>query len=68
MTCGCEICRPSDPDPRSTEAWRHQCEVRHMLSLPTHRARREHLAGVAAKRGQKAAQRLRMDTYKAMAA
>lgn len=39
----------------ATEAYRYDCEVRHVARLPDKEARREYLAGVARFRGQAAA-------------
>lgn len=50
-------------DTRS-EAWRHQCEVRQVLRWRNEHGREwvhEHLAGIAKKRGQPAADRLLAD-------
>lgn len=39
-----------------SEAWRAECEARHVMNLG--RRRQEYLQGIAAKRGQDAAQQL----------
>lgn len=44
-----------------TEQHRHECEVRHVGTLPGHEARREYLDGVERKRGKAAADALRAD-------
>jgi len=41
------------------EAWRHECEARNLLKLPTLEARRAMLAAVELKRGTDAAEALR---------
>lgn len=43
----------------SSEAWRHECEARHIAGLQTREERREYLAFVAKKRGDAAAKALR---------
>lgn len=43
------------------EEWRHACEVRHVLSLPTAADRRRYLDLVDDRRGKAAGQRLRDD-------
>jgi hypothetical protein len=45
--------------PSDSEAWRHECEARHILALPTLERRRALLAGIEDKRGAAAAQALR---------
>lgn len=42
----------------SSEAWRHECEARALLDLPTQAERRAHLAMVETHRGPKERQRL----------
>lgn len=42
-----------------SEAWRHECEARHITSLPTLDARRKYLWGIHNKRGEPAMVRLR---------
>lgn len=49
-----------------SEAWRHACEVRHVVGLRSDEARAEYLAGVQRKRGQDAYARLRRDAWAAM--
>lgn len=44
-----------------SEEWRHECECRHILGLPDQHARNNVLAGIAKKRGQAAADRIRID-------
>ena len=44
----------NDPSYRLTEAWRHECEVRHVRNLTALR-RRAYLEGVARRRGRMAA-------------
>lgn len=48
-----------------SEAWRHECEARHILSLPNAEERRAWLERIEAKRGKAAADRLR-DTGRAI--
>lgn len=50
----------SMPD-RDSEAWRHECEVRYVINLPTAADRRRYLDGVEEQRGKEAADRLRAD-------
>jgi hypothetical protein len=64
--CRCQSCSPDDPDPLLTEAYRHSCEVRFVVSLPSHVRRSHDLALVAKARGVAAAQRLRADTWALM--
>lgn len=45
----------------SSEAWRHQCEVLHVVAMPTRAQRAQYLDGLEKWRGQAAAQRLRDD-------
>lgn len=42
-----------------SEAWRHETEARQIAAMPTVGRRRAHLAGVAEKRGDAEADRLR---------
>ena len=42
----------------ASEAWRAECEARHVLAYPTVQARREYLAGIQKRRGDAAYQRL----------
>ena len=41
-----------------SEAWRAECEARHVLSIPSVQARRDYLAGIQKRRGDVAYQRL----------
>lgn len=41
-----------------SEAWRHECEARTVLAMPTLTARRDYLAAVERKRGIAARERL----------
>lgn len=41
-----------------SEAWRAECEARHVLSLPTIERRRNYLAGATHKRGEAAGKEL----------
>lgn len=45
--------------PSDSEAWRHECEARHIAALPTLAQRREHLGEIERRRGQEAAGELR---------
>lgn len=42
----------------ASEAWRHECEARHIAHLPTREQRQEYVARVTAKRGPAAGQAL----------
>ncbi|WP_186139319.1 DUF7696 family protein [Burkholderia gladioli] len=53
-----------DPNP-TDEQHRHECEVRHVLSLESRAVRIAYLSAVEAKRGKEAAQRLRADVEQA---
>ncbi len=64
--CRCNSCCPDDPDPRATEAYRHECEVRFVYSMKANYLRRDYLEGVAKHRGDAAAQRLRKDAWALM--
>lgn len=44
-----------------SEAWRYECECRHILGLPSSDARNALLASIAKQRGKEAADRLRID-------
>lgn len=57
-SCRCESCRPDDPAPTYTRAWRAECEARTVLAIPTLEERREYLAKVAEKRGTAGRQQL----------
>ena len=41
-----------------SEDWRAECEARHVLTMPTVLARREYLAAITKRRGEKAGQQL----------
>lgn len=64
--CRCDSCCPEDPDPKATEAYRHECEVRYVANLPSHARRRDYLAGVQKARGEAATRRLREDAWRLM--
>lgn len=64
MSCLCPSCRPQDPAPTYTEAYRHECEVRYVVSLGTQEDRRKYLAGVAKRRGLEAMSTLRNDAIR----
>lgn len=51
--------------PSDSEHWRHECEARAIVALPTLAERRAHLEGVEQRRGKDAADRLRV-TMKAI--
>lgn len=42
----------------ASEAWRAECEARHVLAMPAVEARREYLTGIQKRRGQAAYQAL----------
>lgn len=42
----------------ASEAWRHECEARHVANLPARSSRQDYIEKVAAKRGHPAAQQL----------
>lgn len=42
----------------TSEAWRHECEARHIANLPTRAARHDYLAAIANRRGASAHQAL----------
>lgn len=48
---------------RDGEQWRHECECRYVARLPDNARRSVYLAGVQRKRGSKAAELLRNDTW-----
>lgn len=50
----------------SCEDWRHVCEVRMIAGWKTNMQRKEFLEGVAKKRGQASADRLRADVWAEM--
>lgn len=66
--CRCESCAPGDPAPTYTEAHRHACEVRFVISLPSNERRKAYLEAVADFRGHEAYQRLRRDAWNALQA
>lgn len=45
--------------PSDSEAWRHECEARSIMNMPTLEKRRAHLAAITKIRGQAAADRIR---------
>jgi hypothetical protein len=49
-----------------SEAFRRACEVRYVVAMPSHEARRWFLDQVAKARGQAAADRLRADALEVM--
>lgn len=64
MTCpNCDHPRATLMDGSETctwsEAWRAECEARHVCNMPTLKVRREYLAFVQAKRGENAWLQLR---------
>jgi hypothetical protein len=50
----------------ASEKFRHECEVRYVIALPSNERRREYLAGVEKQRKKPAAERLRNDAWKIM--
>lgn len=48
------------PSKRNTysEAWRHECEVRHVASLPSREARKAYIDGIREKLGSRGEQRV----------
>lgn len=38
----------------ASEAWRHECEARHVAKLPTREQRQDYIASVTKKRGSEA--------------
>jgi hypothetical protein len=60
------MCRPDDPAPTYTEAFRQECEARYLAALPTNEHRREYLdgpKGVLERRGLVEYYRLRATTW-----
>jgi hypothetical protein len=51
--CPCPSCRPSDPSPSYTEAYRLVCEARHVLTWPI-QDRRDYLERIEAKNPERA--------------
>jgi hypothetical protein len=43
--------------------WRHECEIRYIVSLPSKEARQKYLRGVEERRGKTAAQRIIADLW-----
>ena len=52
----------------SSEQHRHECEVRWIAALPSNDRRKAYLEGVAKKRGDDSAKRLRADVWNLMQA
>lgn len=50
----------------TSEAYRHQCEVRFILAMPTNKKRKKYIDGVREKRNDAAADRLYNDVKRAM--
>lgn len=44
-----------------SKAWRHECEVRYVVNLPTIERRRDYLDAITKRRGEAAGRRLRDD-------
>lgn len=42
----------------ASEAWRHECEARHIAQLPTREQRQDYIASVTKRRGPEAGQAL----------
>lgn len=55
--CRCSACSPT-PAPTYTEAFRFDCEVRHLANLPTRDDRKRYLRHVAIQRGGEASGKL----------
>lgn len=49
------------PVDTTSEAWRHDCEVRHVAAMPTRQQRADYINGIERKRGKPAADRIRAD-------
>jgi hypothetical protein len=49
----------------TSESWRHECEVRHVMNMPLREQRALYVMDVERKRGAAAAKRLRDDVIKA---
>ena len=64
--CRCEMCRPDDPAPTYTEAFRHECEARHVAALPSNERRAEFLGEVHKARGDIEYYRLRSAAWNCM--
>jgi hypothetical protein len=64
--CRCEACCPADPALTYTEAHRHQCEARHLATLPKDSQRAAHLDAVEKKAGKAAANALRQAVWEIM--
>jgi hypothetical protein len=65
-SCRCEMCRPDDPAPTYTEAFRHECEARYVAALPSNDRRSEFLAEVLKARGDIEYYRLRSAAWNQM--
>lgn len=63
--CRCEMCRPDDPDPRLTEAYRHESEVRFVSAMESSQ-QQEFFEGVQRHRGEQARLRLEAGVVLAM--
>lgn len=50
-----------------TEQHRHECEVRHVMALPTRQARADYIASITKRRGEAAGERMRADLSTAWA-
>lgn len=57
LACRCEQCTAT-PGPTYTEAFRHECEVRHVARMASKSARKAYLSGVAVQRGWEAVERI----------
>ena len=64
--CRCEMCRPDDPAPTYTEAFRHECEARYVAALPSNERRAEFLGEVHKARGDIEYYRLRSAAWNCM--
>lgn len=54
--CACDHC---DGQFTYSEAWRHECEVRHVANLPTKWDRKRYLTGIRRRRGEAEVDRIK---------
>ncbi len=59
MSIHCRPCRPDDPWPTYTEAYRRTCLARFVAELPTREERRALINGLSKRHGQPSAERLK---------
>jgi len=62
--CGCERCRPADPWPTYTAAYRLECMARTTIALPTLQDRRAHVAEIERQQGKAVADKLRAEVLR----